>query len=127
VLFDVVTGDRRFGDSSREALRRCRDEGTLVACDVVWAEMAAAYPSAEAARHVMESFEVAFDPLGEDASLVAGQLWAQHCRQAPGRQRILPDFLIGAHALTGAEQLLTRDRGFYRRYFEDLPVLDPSH
>jgi len=42
------------------------------------------------------------------------------------RDRLIADFLVGAHALSRAERLLTRDRGFYRRYFENLSVLDPS-
>jgi hypothetical protein len=28
--------------------------------------------------------------------------------------------------MTKADRLLTRDRGFYRRYFADLAILDPS-
>jgi hypothetical protein len=34
--------------------------------------------------------------------------------------------LIGAHAQSQADILLTRDRGFFQRYFSDLRVVDPS-
>lgn len=42
------------------------------------------------------------------------------------RERVIADFMIGAHALANADRLLTRDRGFYRKYFKQLRVLDPS-
>ena len=39
------------------------------------------------------------------------------------QDRIPPDFLIGAHAQSKADILLSRDRGFYKKYFKSLKVM----
>jgi predicted nucleic acid-binding protein len=126
VLLDVFGPDQDFGERSAAALRTCLAEGGLVACEVVWAEVAAAGPSTDAARVAMERLGVDFLPLSQAAALEAGDAWRAY-RQAGGpRNRVIADFLIGAHAATDAERLLTRDRGFYRAYFEGLEVVDPT-
>jgi predicted nucleic acid-binding protein len=45
-------------------------------------------------------------------------------RSAKPKERMLADFLIGAHASKQAAALLTRDRGYYRTYFPQLRVID---
>jgi predicted nucleic acid-binding protein len=92
----------------------------------VWAEVTAAFPSEAAAAEALTRLGVRFAGIEESAALAAGTAWAAYRRAGGARSRVIADFLIGAHADAAADRLLTRDRGFYRRYFEDLKVLDPS-
>jgi predicted nucleic acid-binding protein len=126
VLLDVFKADPAFGPTSREAVRGCRNEGSLIACAVTWAELAAFFPSPEAAAEGMRRLGIQFSPMPLDAALAAGAAWNEYRRRGGPRTRIVSDFLIGAHALLQADRLLTRDRGFYRSYFQGLPILDPS-
>jgi predicted nucleic acid-binding protein len=126
VLLDVLTAHPEFGQSSLALLRSCRTEGGLIACEVVWAEVTSNYSAAETADAAMAGFELAFSPLNREAATIAGTAWREYRRRGGPRTRVVPDFLIGAHASSYADRLLTRDRGFYRSYFRGLTVLDPS-
>lgn len=47
-------------------------------------------------------------------------------RQAGGpRQHLIPDFIIAAHAVTQAGRLAAADRGYLRRWFPGLVLLQP--
>ncbi len=126
VLLDVFGADAKFGEASAEAVRRCLGEGALMACEVVWAETATAFPNSEKFRRVMADLGVAFAAISEAAAVKAAEAWRRYRARGGRRARIASDFLIGSHALGAADRLLTRDRGFYRQYFAGLKVLDPA-
>jgi predicted nucleic acid-binding protein len=125
VLLDFLGGDQEFGQASAASLRQCLHRGRLIACDVVWAECAAALPNAETAVDHLGTLRVRYSPVETKAALTAGQMWSVYRRRRGARERIIADFLIGAHALSQADRLLTRDRGFYRDYFDGLEIVDP--
>ena len=126
VLLDVFTNDPVYGSRSLAVLRACLAEGPLIACEVVWAELVAAFGTPQDADQALNAIPVACEPLGRVAATRAGVAWREYRRAGGPRERVIADFLVGAHAVEQADRLLTRDRGFHRLAFAGLVIVDPS-
>ncbi len=126
VLLDVFSADETYGPRSRSALAQSLQDGALVVSDAVRAETAAAFPDPEAAVEAFRRLGASFSAPTQETAAHAGAAWRAYRSAGGPRTRVVADFLIGAHAVVQADRLLTRDRGFYRKYFTDLTVLDPT-
>jgi len=126
VLVDVFANDERYAERSLAALRACQAASALVVCEIVAAEVGRYFDSPDELQRIFTTLRIRVEPLGMDACLLAGQAFRAHRRNGGGRDRVLADFLIGAHARVHAARLLTRDRGFYGAVFTELKVLDPT-
>jgi predicted nucleic acid-binding protein len=127
VILDVLSGDKENAETSLNALRKASLEGKLVVCESVVAEVRPAFLDGAEFEGFLAEWGLEFVPSTLSSAILAGemlQLLLQRKRERKGR--ILADFLIGAHASTNAERLLARDRGYFRDYFSDLDVWDPS-
>ncbi len=127
ILIDVLQPHKIFGPASKQALQNAWKTGSILVCDIAWAEIRAAFPHASQFSLAIAEIGIVFDPLKEASAELAGALWREYRRREGVRQaHVVADFLIGAHALLQADALLTRDRGFYRDYFRNLKIIDPS-
>lgn len=127
VIIDVLQDEPGWASRSADAIDAAQAAGRLIASEVVWAEVSGRFGSSVEASRAFETLGIEFVPISQAAALDAGRLWRAF-RDAGGarRERVVADFLVGAHALHHAEALLTRDRGFYRRYFSKLELIEPS-
>ena len=126
VLLDVFLPDETFGPGSAEWLRAAYDRGAIIVCEVVYAELAPAFPDRGSLDEALGRISATISPLGASITYDAGRRWLQYRRAGGKRSRIITDFLIGAHAAAAAERFLTRNRGFYRTYFPELAERIPS-
>lgn len=126
VILDVLAGDNIFSDVSSRLLRQVRSEGKLILCECVLAEICPALADREQVLEFLLDWQIHFVPQSQESALLAGRRFNEYLQRGGVQRRVLPDFLVGAHAQIHADRLVARDRGHLRDYFTDLVVLDPS-
>lgn len=122
VLLDVFMADAPHHSQSREWLRTAYDKGALLVCEIVYAELAPSFGDRAALEGALQLMGCTVSPIDTAIAYEAGIRWMRYRKAGGPRKRIIPDFLIGAHALGAADRLLTRDRGFFATYFPELNV-----
>ncbi|MDB6036762.1 MAG: PilT protein domain protein [Verrucomicrobiales bacterium] len=125
VLLDVLLGDERHILKSKAALRQAHREGSLIISETALAEICPVLSEDEISE-ALADWNLIFVPSSKESAVLAGRMYSAYLKRGGRRERVVPDFLIGAHAQVHAFRLLARDRGFYRDYFKDMKLWDPS-
>ena len=120
VLLDVLVSEAPHHTESVSRLTAAYDRGAILVCDLVYAELVPAFDTRSALDGALRAINATVSPIDTAIAYEAGSRWARYRRAGGPRQRIIADFLIGAHAVASADALLTRDRGFYATYFPEL-------
>jgi predicted nucleic acid-binding protein len=127
-VLSALWSNEPFATDVARNLGNAKMEGGLVIAAPVYAELLA-YPTAT--ETFVNDFlaetaiEVDFD-LQQEVWLEAGRRFSRYAkrRRTPGDhpKRLLVDFVIGSHALSQADRLMTLDPKRYKRDFPDLTL-----
>lgn len=125
VLLDVLLDDPMYAERSEAALRKASKDGGLIISDVVIAELVPVLGNASI-HAFLSDWGIQFTPSSVEIAALAGSMFKVYLERGGKRGRVVPDFLIAAHAQIHVGALLARDRGSYRDYFDKLTLIDPA-
>lgn len=149
VLLDLLAGDNYAAEAARIALLEASSAGPITISSIVFAELAAGFGDSKETSQFIHDLEISVDDFSPEAVFQAATAWKKYVtrrgkeilcpkcghtveQRCPAcqstiawRQHIITDFLIGGHALSQADRLLTRDRGYYSTYFPNLRLETP--
>lgn len=148
ILLDILLPDKRFALSSKDLLDAYNQKGQLIICELVYAELSSQFPFAKDLDEFLFDTSIKLQYSNTKALALSGARWSLYSKSRKRRmqcpvcgnkiniqcsncnspvaikQHIISDFIIASHALSQAEILLSRDRGFFNTYFDDLKVKD---
>ena|SRR5450631_3338637 len=126
VLLDVLLPNDQFIDASIRAIELSARAGSLVICEIVYAELCGNFSNKGDCDCFLNENNIGVLNLSDHACFLASRTWRHYRKQGGSRNRILPDFLIGAHAQLQASQLISRDSAFLKKLFPKLGILNPA-
>ncbi|MCD2179940.1 type II toxin-antitoxin system VapC family toxin [Rhizobium sp. C1] len=126
VLVDVAVRDPAWLGWSRGKIAEAAARGALVINQIIFSEFSVRYDKIETVELLLPPEEFLRESLPWLSSFAAGRAFGAYRRNGGTKERVLPDFLIGAHAYLRGYSLLTRDPKGYRAYFPDLDIISPE-
>ena len=144
VLLDILLPDPKHSKSSYLLLNKYMKSDRLIISEIVYSELASQFSEKKLLTKFLNDTYINLVVSSTDALWVAAKSWKTYTKNRGRwiqcskcgkketvkcsdcnstisyRQHIISDFLIAGHAITEADILLTRDRGFYQAYFSEL-------
>ncbi|MDO9415123.1 type II toxin-antitoxin system VapC family toxin [Pararhizobium sp.] len=126
VLVDLAVRNTQWLAWSRTQLMFAMRRGSVVINQIVYSEFSYRYDDADQVEALLPRNEFVRESLPWSAAFAAAYAFRRYRAAGGSRERVLPDFLIGAHAAIRGYTLLTRDPAGYRSYFPMVELITPE-
>ena len=126
ILIDIYQPGSEWEAWSASRLEEAFVAGPVFINQIVAAEIAPEFTTVEKHEAALKATFISREDIPWQAAFLAGKAHRDYRSSRGMRERILPDFIIGAHAVVRGHTLLTRDARRYRTYFPELDIIAPD-
>ena len=126
ILIDLLDRGSPWSTWSATRIADAAARGSLVINPIIFAEIAGSFEDGSKLDESLPPHFFKREDLPWPAARRAGHAFTAYRKRGGARDRVLPDFLIGAHAAEAGYELLTRDPARYRSYFPALVLIAPD-
>ena len=125
VPLDVVTQDPAWFGWSTSTMKALARTDELLINPIIYAELSITFSSNVDLETNIRRMQLKMVEIPREAAFRAGKAFLQYRKLGGTKTNVLPDFFVGAHALTIGASLLTRDANRYRTYFPGVTLITP--
>ena len=126
VIVDLLRADPEWMPWSAKQLTLARQQMPMRINIVVYAELCSHRQTQSQIDGFLQDTGIQIPAISTTAALAAAQAFLQYRQRGGSKTGVLPDFFIGAQAVTEGWTLLTRDAARYRTYFPDIQLVCPA-
>jgi predicted nucleic acid-binding protein len=126
VLIDIAYRDPVWLQWSRQQIIAAIADEPLIINQIIFAEFSYRYRHFDEADALLPHAEFRRESLPFIASFAAAKAFEAYRKAGGTREKPLPDFFIGAHAMVCGYQIITRDPSGYQRFFPDVELVTPE-
>lgn len=126
VVTDLANPESAWFEWSAETLEKLDQQHTFVINPIIYSECSVGFETIEEVEALFKHLRFTIKPMPKEALFLAGKVFLQYKRRKGGRNNVLPDFFIGAHAAVSGYRLITRDKGRFSTYFPHLDLIMPE-
>jgi predicted nucleic acid-binding protein len=126
VLVDLAVRNSAWHGWSQGHVFLAFKRGAVVINPIIYAEFSLRYCDIEEVDRLLPPDAFHRESLPFAAAFAAAAAFRLYRRSGGERDRILADFLIGAHAAVRGYSVLTREPKSYRPYFPSIDLISPE-
>lgn len=125
VPLDVVTQDPFHGVWSASTMKKLARADQLLINSIIYAEISVTFADIAELENNIRRMQLNLVEIPREAAFHAAKAFMQYRKLGGTKTNVLPDFFIGAHALTLNCPILTRDTRRYATYFPTVRLITP--